>query len=388
VVGGQQYYGWISRPIKTQGVVRGFYFWTDAQFTNLTLAEQDGNRDIDQNVTDNSGFVLVVDQNYFDGLIADGLTEVTVEASSVPSAVPAGAYGTIKVRSSSDRVDNALNEVVAAYPDDLNTPLAANNDESNISLDAGVFGGPALEEGADENSPIRTDYFETLNTNTAEGNLVNTIDAIGNVISGGQGADIDLDENTTLNVMKISSPKGTSATFTTSATIAGYYGTLTIYADGNYTYSVDNNHSQVNALGTTSNTLSDLFTYTISDNNGGEASATLTVIIEGSNDAPLAYHDYNTAKEHTSTNDTGYAASGNVLTNDTDVDANDNLRVDLGVSDQSIIIDISSISYTPPTTVLTFEGDLSSPQINGETNYHLVNLDAFYALEIGIAYKF
>src|SRR4051812_48470502 len=29
------YYGWISRPIKSGGQVKGFYFWSDLNFTTL-----------------------------------------------------------------------------------------------------------------------------------------------------------------------------------------------------------------------------------------------------------------------------------------------------------------------------------------------------------------
>jgi hypothetical protein len=64
-VGGQTYNGWISRPIKSNGIVRGFYFWTDASFTSLDIAQADGNQDGDSSVADNRGFVLVVDQAWF-----------------------------------------------------------------------------------------------------------------------------------------------------------------------------------------------------------------------------------------------------------------------------------------------------------------------------------
>ena len=41
-IGSNTYYGWVSRPIKVGGVVKGFYFWTDSSFTTLSLAQQDG----------------------------------------------------------------------------------------------------------------------------------------------------------------------------------------------------------------------------------------------------------------------------------------------------------------------------------------------------------
>src|SRR4051812_6589046 len=88
-IGGTTYYGWISRPIKQNGQVKGFYFWTDTSFTSLATATADGNTDADGNVADNQGFILVVDQSYFDAIAVVG--------------------GYKSVGSSSDRVDTALN---------------------------------------------------------------------------------------------------------------------------------------------------------------------------------------------------------------------------------------------------------------------------------------
>jgi len=56
-INGTTYHGWISRPIKDQGIVRGFYFWYDPQFTSFALASADGNQDGDSNAADNQGLV-------------------------------------------------------------------------------------------------------------------------------------------------------------------------------------------------------------------------------------------------------------------------------------------------------------------------------------------
>jgi VCBS repeat-containing protein len=97
---------------------------------------------------------------------------------------------------------------------------------------------------------------------------------------------------------------------------------LNIKSDGNWTYAPDNANPVVNALLT--GNLQEQFTYSISDGKGGTASATLTVQINGSNDAPVAVDDYNIAKEFlTATAGVGYTATGNVLPNDSDVDSGD-----------------------------------------------------------------
>ncbi|MEY2801299.1 MAG: hypothetical protein RL513_884, partial [Pseudomonadota bacterium] len=65
-VDGVHYYGWISRTIKDQGAVRGFYFWRDADFNSLAAAQADRNADGDNNAVDNTGFILVVDRSWFE----------------------------------------------------------------------------------------------------------------------------------------------------------------------------------------------------------------------------------------------------------------------------------------------------------------------------------
>ncbi|TGT32075.1 Ig-like domain-containing protein, partial [Mesorhizobium sp. M8A.F.Ca.ET.165.01.1.1] len=55
------------------------------------------------------------------------------------------------------------------------------------------------------------------------------------------------------------------------------------------------------------------------DNHGGSSSSSLTVTINGTNDAPVAVADINSVKEDTAPN----PVSGNVLSNDTDVDNGD-----------------------------------------------------------------
>lgn len=75
----------------------------------------------------------------------------------------------------------------------------------------------------------------------------------------------------------------------------------------------------------------DTFTYTVTDGNGGQDSATVSVTVMGQNDGPSAVSDNNTGAAVV---EAGYAdpvgqdsAAGKVLANDSDVDANDVLAV-------------------------------------------------------------
>lgn len=68
-----------------------------------------------------------------------------------------------------------------------------------------------------------------------------------------------------------------------SNTIVGKYGTLTLKADGTYSYALDNNNAQVNALND-GQKLNDVFTYTIKDADGDTATATLNISVNGKTD--------------------------------------------------------------------------------------------------------
>jgi VCBS repeat-containing protein len=104
--------------------------------------------------------------------------------------------------------------------------------------------------------------------------------------------------------------------------LAGDFGTLTLNADGSYSYVVDNANPTVQALRTFAQTLPDTFNYTIRDSAGLTTSSTLTVTIHGANDNPVAVADTPSATEAGTS--AGVDPSGNVLTNDTDVDSTAN----------------------------------------------------------------
>ncbi len=105
--------------------------------------------------------------------------------------------------------------------------------------------------------------------------------------------------------------------------VIGTYGSIVINADGSYSYTVNNNNAAVQALRTSSDTLQEVFTYTMEDTAGLASTATVTITIQGSNDAPVAVSDSALAAEAGGVlNGTaGSNPSGNVLSNDTDVDA-------------------------------------------------------------------
>ncbi len=59
-----------------------------------------------------------------------------------------------------------------------------------------------------------------------------------------------------------------SAVGSVGASITGTYGSIVINADGSYSYTVNNNNAAVQALRTSSDTLQEVFTYTMEDTAG------------------------------------------------------------------------------------------------------------------------
>ena len=150
-------------------------------------------------------------------------------------------------------------------------------------------------------------------------------DATGNVVTN----DTDVDAGDTKMVVGVVSGAAGSASGSVSASVTGVYGSVVINADGSYTYTVDENNSTVRSRRTASETLSEIFTYSMQDTAGAETTATLTVTIQGANDAPGAVLDTAMAFEAGGVNNasTGTDPTGNVLTNDTDVDYGDTQTV-------------------------------------------------------------
>ncbi|MEX0386269.1 beta strand repeat-containing protein [Spiribacter onubensis] len=124
-----------------------------------------------------------------------------------------------------------------------------------------------------------------------------------NVLTDDDGAGVDTDPEDPVAQLVVSAVEGNSTTFPSG--VAGSHGTLFLDPTGNYTYRLDNDLAAVQGLGA-GDTLIDTFRYTISDGEGGTASADLVVTINGTNDAPAA----SGAITDTSAVEAGVAADG------------------------------------------------------------------------------
>lgn len=158
-------------------------------------------------------------------------------------------------------------------------PVAA-ADEDNVARDGEVFADGNVLTG-----------IGGLDTNGADG----AADAAGN--DGG------------LTVIGIAAGLTTG---TIGAALAGDYGTIILLADGSYRYDLDIADPAVIALNGTE-TLVEIFRYTVADTDGDRSEAEIRITITGANDFPVAHADTNWVLDGASGSDP--TATGNVLLN-------------------------------------------------------------------------
>ncbi|OAN41966.1 Ig-like domain-containing protein [Mycolicibacterium iranicum] len=169
---------------------------------------------------------------------------------------------------------------------------------------------------------------------------------------------------------------GDTLTVTNPGTKIGAHGTLTLNADGSYTYT-----PAANASGT------DTFTYVVYDNRGTvNSTATLTITLNAVNDAPVGVADIATGTED------GPTLTGNVLTNDTDADG-DTLTVTnpgktIGNHGTLVLNSDGSFTYTPDENASgtdTFTYQVADTQGGTTTATLTITLNAVNDAPAGVA---
>ncbi|MGE4420757.1 MAG: VCBS domain-containing protein [Pseudodesulfovibrio sp.] len=281
-----------------------------------------------------------------------------------------GKYGTLYLN----------NDGSYHYVEDKNATDPLNTDDPSVTDvftytvgDGGLTDTSTLTitiSGAND-SPVASVDVNSF-TEAVDGAAAN--DVSGNILSN----DTDID-NTALELSVASilysgsdtPPVRTSEAYTADHVIEGKYGTLYLNNDGSYHYVEDK--AATDPLNTDDPSVTDVFTYVVSDNQAGGAltdTATLTITISGANDSPIATLDVNSfteAVDDAAAND----VSGNVLTNDGDID---NPGLELAVSDIHY-----SGSGTPParggdayTADHVIEGEYGTLYLNNDGSYHYV----------------
>ncbi len=158
---------------------------------------------------------------------------------------------------------------------------------------------------------------------------------------------IGADENTS-PVTGVIAGTGTPVSGNIGLAVSGTYGELTLNADGSYTFEIDNTLPSVQGLAL-GETVSDIFTYEITDGDGSTHTAHITVIVSGANDAPVASADTIILDEDAS-------ASGNVLANDSDIDG-DELTLTQAQIDLNGDGAVQTLTFGTSTAITDSEGN-------------------------------
>jgi VCBS repeat-containing protein len=322
----------------------------------------------------NKTVTIVEDTSYTFAASDFGFTDTTDNPANPLLAVKIAtlpADGTLKLNGVAITVGQ---EIAAADITKLVYSPAANaNGTSYASFTFQVHdGGGTANGGVDTDQTPNTITVNVTAQNDAPVGVPDTATAVeaggtnngtvgsnptGNVLSN----DTDIDAGDSKTVATASSSAQASTVVATNTAINGLYGTLTISSTGAYTYTVDNSNPTVQALRLTSNTLNETFNYQVKDAAGLMSSAALTVTIQGANDTPVAKADFASAVASTVTA-AKVNPTGNVLTNDTDVDAGDSKVVTQASKGQTLSAspsDIGGSSSVQGDEAQTYQNNLT-----------------------------
>ncbi|MGN6482236.1 VCBS domain-containing protein [Luteibacter sp.] len=238
-----------------------------------------------------------------DIVAADGLDSITV-GGQVLTAADLAALGpghTVTITTP----DGSTLELTSFTPSGM---LGTTPRGGTLSYTYTLAGTHDQHGAASINDTISLDITDAGGTTTTGGKLIVTImndvptanadhadvnedgaDATGNVLGGaGAGAgDVadraGADAPTLVTGVQAGITTGTVTGGIGPGGVAGSYGTLTLDANGGYTYAVDNTNAAVNAL-KDGDTLTETYSYTITDADGDTSTTTLTITIHGHTD--------------------------------------------------------------------------------------------------------
>ena len=146
---------------------------------------------------------------------------------------------------------------------------------------------------------------------------------------------------------------------------ASGYGTLTLNSDGSYSYALNNGNAAVNALND-GQSLTDSFTYTLTDGDGSSTSATLVITINGRTDGPPRVDIPDTDGAANATDSTLPETAGATA-------GSFSVSAEAGIASISVggttltLAQLNNLASVPVTPINTGEGSLQITAFNAAT---------------------
>ena len=198
--------------------------------------------------------------------------------------------------------------------------------------------------------------------------------------SVGSSYDLDSDDNdpdtnstSTITAIRKGGTEGSGDAGTIGSGLTGTYGTLTVNANGSYSYVAD--QAAADALDT-GDTVTDVFNYTVTSGSQTDT-AVLTITVTGINDAPVAANDTGSVNEG-ATLTVSNGSSDIIDDNDTDADASSSLSV------SAIRTGSTEGSGTAGSIGAALTGTYGQITLNADGSYsYVANQDAANELDAG-----
>ncbi|WP_246335774.1 beta strand repeat-containing protein [Azomonas macrocytogenes] len=352
--------------------------------TTLTIARSNGTTGFTANAEDVLGFTGSGDTgiNVSGGNLRNGTTVIGTVTNS-------GGQLVITFNAAADA--SIVNAVASAitYANSSDTPPADvtlryrfndANDNSKQGSGGALTGDAIIQVNitAQNDPPLAIDDTNEVVEDSlvpATGNVITGVSTTVTVPDTVADSDVDntIDELNLSGIRTGTEIAGGAFTSITAGTnsgtgtqVVGTYGTLTIGADGSYSYELDNDNPDVNAL-LTGETLEEVFTYRLTDPDGGTDQAQLTITIHGVTDGgnlaidPVDHNGgaaigHNTVYEAglTSAADTSETAAGSII-----VSAPEGIATITVEGEDFTVAELQALSTTNPSDPIdTGEGIL------------------------------
>ncbi|MDA9605398.1 VCBS domain-containing protein, partial [Alphaproteobacteria bacterium] len=285
---------------------------------------------------ENTGDILDSDNSSYDDTDADGdsLTITSVRIGRVENSGTAGTLGQALTGTYGQLTLNAN----GSYSYSANQNAADTLDSGDSVYD---YFNYTVSDGTDTDSAVIRIQVKGINDDIT---AVNDFDAVNEdatiTRSASSSYSVDYDDtdadgddnytNFTITAIKTGHTEGSGTAGTVGQALTGTYGTLTINADGSYSYVADQAAADDLDAGDTAN---DYFNYTVSDGTDTDI-AVLRITVTGINDAPVAQ------------NDVGVINEDATLTVSNSANANVSGSYDATGEHSGDVINTSSSSYT------------------------------------------